>query len=322
MQSIPQRSSLQSVSNSNVTMRDFIRTRVRTSALQSGMRPAPGGWFVPGNANARALLYVSDIPNLSALGAPGTVNVYAAGTPSQPLSLVGQITGLDSPTRVAVDRERRVYVVQTDFGAPVLVFDRGSTHPFRALATDGELATSIALGRDDTVFVGTTSTILVYAHGSSVPTSRLDGDFGDGINDLLADRAGNVYFDYVIIDTGGIIGMFAHGASPPDANLGFPDSPLNAALLHDGDMVVAPLSASTIDRFERGSTVVASSFPVAFMQSFGVNRDETALYGAGAGTITTYAFPSGTPLRVLTLGTTDANFGVASSPPQRPARAF
>lgn len=290
------------------------------SNAQSGLRTMPGGWCAPGNA--KTLLYVSDIPDPSILGEPGNVNVYSAGVPSQPLHLVGKITGLDSPTRVAVDREQRVYVVQTDFGAPVLVFDRGSTHPFRTLATEGELPTSIALGHDGTVFVGTTSTILVYAHGSSVPTSRLDGDFGDGINDLMTDRSGNVYFDYVIIDTGGIIGMFTHASTPPDMNLGFPDSPLNAALLHDGDMVISPLSASTIDRFERASTAAASSFPVAFLQSFGLNRDETALYAAGAGTITTYAFPGGTPLRALTLGTTDANFGVAPSPPQRPARAF
>lgn len=301
-------------------MRDFVRSRVRMSDVQSASRVVLGGWCAPGNA--RSLLYVSDISDPSIVGAPGNVNVYSVGAPSQPLHLVGKITGFDSPTRVAVDREERVYVVQTDFGAPVLEFNRGATHPFRSLATDGELATSIALGHDDTVFVGTTSTILVYAHGSSVPTSRLDGSFGDGINDVLADRSGNVYFDYVIIDTGGMIGMFAHAAGAPNLNLGFPDSPLNAALLHDGSMVVAPLGASTIDRFPRGSTVLASSFPAAFMQSFGLNRDETALYGAGAGTITTYAFPGGTPLSALSLGTTDANFGVASSPPQRPARAF
>lgn len=306
-------------------MNAFVRSRVRSAHTSLGTNVS--GWmqadaFADVDVNDddasrafhRHVLYIADIPDPSLQPAPGIVRIYKnAGSPGA-LHLVGEIAGLDSPTRVAVDRAGRVYVVETDFGAPVIVFGRGGTHPVRTLATGTELPTSIALGADGTVYVGTTSTILVYAPGSTTPTSRLDANFGDGINELMADRAGNLYFDYVIIDTGGIIGTFARGATTPVSDLGFPDSPLNAALLRDGSMAVAPMSASSIDRFARGKTTVIGSFPVNFLQSFCVNRQQSALYVAGAGTVTTYAFPKGTEVHAISFGTNDANFGCAISP--------
>lgn len=306
-------------------MNAFVRSRVRSAHTSSATNVS--GWmqadaFADVDENdddaSRAfhhhVLYIADIPDPSLQPAPGIVRIYKnAGSPGA-LHLVGEIAGLDSPTRVAVDRAGRVYVVETDFGAPVIVFGRGGTHPVRTLATGTELPTSIALGADGTVYVGTTSTILVYAPGSSTPSRRLDGDFGDGINELITDRDGNLYFDYVIIDTGGIIGMFARGSTTPVGNLGFPDSPLNAVLLRSGDMAIAPLGASSIDRFRHGSTTLAASFPVNFLQSFCANGAQSALYVAGAGTVTTYAFPAGTALHHISFGTDDANFGCAISP--------
>lgn len=327
------------------TMADLVRTRVR-SASTSFRVDRVSGWIdasaeidtaddaqsdvvesTASTRHLRQLLYVSDVPEPTVATAPGLVKIYAGLAPSSALHQVGEITGLDTPTRIAVDRFANVYVVQTDFGAPVLEFRRGETHPFRTLDTAGAIATSIAVAEDGTVYVGTGSTsvpatLFVYAPGATAPTSHLDGPFGDGINDLLIDRDGNVYFDYVVIDSGGFIGRYAFGSTSADENLGFPDSPLNAALLRDGSMVIAPMDASQIDRFARGQLVLGGTFPVRFVQSFCLNRAQSALYGGGAGTITTYAFPAGTVLHTLTLGTIDLNFGLAVSPRPHPPHAF
>ncbi len=206
----------------------------------------------------------------------------------------------------------------------MLVFKRGAIRPFRMLDTEGKLPFAITIANDGTVYLGTGGgLILVYAPASSRSTSTLQA-YGDGPNQLFLDRNGNLYFEAVVFgETGGIIAMFPRGSRTPSASLGFPDSPIRAALLKDGDMAIEPLSVDRIDRFERGQTTIAGSFPIVFAQAFCLNQGESALYAAGAGTITTYAFPGGRALNTISIGgVNDANFGCASWPTRPLPRPF
>jgi hypothetical protein len=111
---------------------------------------------------------------------------------------------------------------------------------------------------------------------------------------------------------GGVIGEFAAGSSTAIDNLGFPVSPLNLALLHDGGMVLA--TPDTIDVFRRGSIASSATFAVQFTQAFGMSHSDSELFSVGAGSIAEYAFPAGELQRSLVVGTNDANFGVAVAP--------
>ena len=284
------------------------------------------GWIEPTALSEvhgdKQRLYISDVP--SGLGARGFVNVYVHREHASALRLIGNISGLDSPTQIAVDRFENVYVIQADNGAPVLVFKRDAIQPFRTLNTEGKLPFSIGVATDGTVYVGTVpGLILVYAPGSNTPTTTLQTR-GDGPNQLFLDRDGNLYYEAVFFGgTGGVISRFAHG-STTSVTFNFPDSPIRAALLHDGDMAIEPLSVDRIDRFERGNTTtIENSFSIPFAQSFCLNQAESELYTVGAGTITTFAFPEGRSQNSLLIGgPNDANFGCASSPARHLPRPF
>jgi hypothetical protein len=325
------------------TIQEFVGTRVRPASTASTAKIT--GWIDSSalsdvdDADANVvkaqsetasirhgaqLLYISDVPSPSGPGARGFVNIYKHLAPASALQLIGTISGLDAPTQITTDRFANVYVVQTDYGAPVLVFKRGATQPFRTLNTAGKLPIAIAVADDGTVYVGMSgSQILVYPPGSNTSTSMLQA-FGDGPNQLFLDRDGNLYFDVVVFgEVGGVIAMFPHGSTTPSGSLGFPDSPLRAVLLHDGDMAIEPLSVDKIDSFERGSTTRTGRFAIAFAQAFCLNQAESALYGAGMGTITVYAFPNGTSLHSLSIGgVNDVNFGCAASSERRLPKPF
>ena len=79
----------------------------------------------------------------------------------------GQITGLDFPVALAVDRSQNVYVADQD-AHEVLVYARGSTTLLRTLSDPG-FSTGVAVAADGTVYVSNADPgeIVVYAPGSS-----------------------------------------------------------------------------------------------------------------------------------------------------------
>lgn len=300
------------------TLREFLYARSRGT---SGYHGNVDGWIDPESTAAfkRGVLYVSDIPDFSQLGAPGTVNIYDGPSTNLRARLIGQITGLDSPTGLVVDRKANLYVVQTDFGAPVLVFAPRAKRPFLRLDTQGLLPGTVCVDSRGNVFVGTTTTMLVYREGHPEPFARLNGHYGDGISDVIADREGNIYFDDYFLETGGEIGAFEARTTMPTSgpvqNLGFPVSPLYLAIDGSGDMLLAVFSSTNfIAVFQQGSTGSPTEIPVEFPTAIGFDSADTSFFSAGNGSVSQYSYPGGALIKTIRIGTNDSNFGIAVAP--------
>jgi hypothetical protein len=312
------------LATSPATLLDFARMRANAPPISTRSTAA---FNVDGTFDARwtdavrtqgsHLLYVSDVPNANVPDEPGTVDIYSEFGNGQ--RMIGQITGLYSPSGLVVDESNNLYVTQTDNGAPVLVFALGATKPFLRLEVPaGTLPTGVAVDRNDDVFVSTAHTaststgILVYKKGATKPYKSFTVG-GDGISQIIADRDGNIYYAWSCFCgvTFGIYELKARTTTP--IGLGLNGSGL--FLDRSGDLVLLQtLEGGAIGIYPPGSTKPKATIPFSgFYQAFGPNCSTSDFFVA-LGSIHEYRYPEGRLVDIIAGKPNDLTFGVATNP--------
>ena len=295
-----------------LTLTEFARTRTHPPAQRFEPRAAlaAGAETTALCRLGRAyLLYVSAIDPDGA----GHVDVFLGSAKQHPL--LGRITGLDDPSNLAVDAGGRLYVVQTDVDAPVLVFPFGAKKPSLALRTLGNVAVAVAVGPSGTVFVSTANAngrsakILVYPPGASLPVRQFDNLAGDAVAALQTDDAGNVYYSRDFVGFGNDISELTT-AGVKRSLLAFNDPVTGFQLDRAGNLVVL---ADGIGIYAHDSGRLLALLGSGFAQSLAIDPGERSLYAA-AGVVSEYAYPSGTPLGAITALAGDETFGLATFP--------
>jgi hypothetical protein len=308
----------------HMTLRDYARTR-NTSARAYSARPlthfVPTAVMAPQAARVLTsdaadayLLYVSAI----APSGTGSVDIYPGWVHSSRPPLIGKISGLDSPSSLAVDRFGTLYVCQTDVNAPVLVFPFLSREPARKLETEGTLPVSVAVAPSGTVYVSTAqfgnlgAGVLVYPPGATSPTMRFRGLAGDAVSSLQSDDRGDVYFSAVSIGSPGYIGELA--ARAVHRFLSFTnDAPVSNIELDAVSNVLALTDGGGLTVYAHASGKILETLNVSESQSLGFSNTHHAFY-ASDGAISEYAYPSGTRLYTITSLAADDTFGLATFP--------
>ena len=270
--------------------------------------------FLQRRSAAAYLLYVSAI---SPSGA-GSVNVYPGSVHGSHPPLIGKISGLDSPSSLAIDRFGALYVCQTDVNAPVLVFSFLSRKPDRELKTDGALPVAVTVAPSGTVYVSTaqngslSASILVYPPGATHPAMRIHELAGDAVASLQSDEAGHVYFAADFVDSQGYIGELAtHGVR---SFVHFPDDTQATSIeLDAAGNVLALKDDGTLTVYAHASANVLGvrSAPDAQSLTFGNTR---RAYFTASGTIAKYSYPGGALLETITSLAADNTFGLATFP--------
>jgi len=305
----------------HATLAEFARTRTRPS----NERFVPRAWFsqaaltLRGRSAVPYALYVSAIEPSGA----GVVDIFAAGRSGAHPPLIGQVTGLNSPSNIAIDLHGTLYVCQTNAGAPVLLFPLGAKTPSLALQTLGNLPVAVAVSPAGTVFVSTANAnglsakILVYAPGKTLPAKQFSSLAGDAVGALQTDEHGNVYFAGDFMGAGNYIGeVSTAGAGRSLLKLSAPATGLE---LDRAGNLLAQTSALGIYAHESGQLLRTLSEGGAQSISFDVS--EGSIYTA-TGTIRQYAYPSGALLQTITTLAADETFGIATSPPAPHGRSW
>jgi hypothetical protein len=122
---------------------------------------------------------------------------------SEPLQLIGEITSLEEPWNLTVDRAGTLYAVDRKANV-VYTFRKGSTTPSRKFVQpSGQTVNSVAIGADGTMYVAdfvrsTSVTVEVYPKGSKKPKRTLTvGNVGSiPIPVVGVDTNNNVYVTY------------------------------------------------------------------------------------------------------------------------------
>jgi sugar lactone lactonase YvrE len=283
---------------------------------------AAHSWLEAGT-RARHLLYVADGTN---------VDIYHANTFAHSPRLIGQITGLEQPTGVAVDANGYLYVVQGVVGAPVLVFAPGSTTPARELDVQGAWGDNIRIGRDGDVLVATSdggpnnSSVLVYHAADTEPYAVLLAYF-DGAFSMAPDLAGDVFY---LRASGGDLGLTinefkAHGRDTwkTELDLGFNpmQQPWAIAFDHAGNLVAMDYDVNwNLFVFAPGHKKTRTFLPLPSWQGGGpmvFDQSGKTLYvgssEAGTNFVSALTYPSLNLRAVFTLPTGQAS-GIAVSP--------
>jgi hypothetical protein len=308
----------------HITLLDYARARsssARAFNAQPLERFVPAAVMAPEAAQVLRstspdayLLYVSAIAPSGA----GSVNVYPGWVHTARPPLIGKISGLDSPSSLAVDRFGTLYVCQTDVNAPVLVFPFLSREPARKLKTEGTLPVSVAVAPNGTVYVSTAqngslgAAILVYPPGATSPAMHFDNLAGDAVSSLQSDDRGDVYFAAVSIGSPGYIGELA--ARGVHRFLSFStDDPVSNIELDAVGNVLALSDSGGLTVYSHASGKVLERLNVPEFQSLGFSNTHHAFY-ASSGEIAEYAYPSGKRLYSITSLAADDTFGLATFP--------
>jgi len=312
------------LATSGMTLLDFARMRANAPTISTRSVAAfsvdgtfDASWIDAVRTQQAQLLYVSDVSNANFVDEPGTVDIYSEVGHGQ--KMIGEITGLDSPSGLAVDESNNLYVTQTDNGAPVLVFALGATKPFLRLEVPaGTLPTAVAVDRNDEVFVstaqtGSTSTsILFYKKGATRPYRSFTVG-GDGISQVIADRDGNIYYVWTSLDlvNFGIYELKAGTSTPISLGLNGSGMFLDGS----GDLVLLQtLEGGGIGIYRPGSTKPKATIRFSgFYQAFGPNSSISDFFVA-LGSIHEYSYPGGVLADIIASKPNDLTFGVTTNP--------
>ena len=292
----------------------FEASRLR-AALVPRAELLPQAAAVSANRNSDAfLLYVSTITPAGV----GSVNIYPGWIHGSHPPLIGKISGLDTPSSLAVDRFGTLYICQTDVNAPVLVFPFGARQPSRKLNTEGTLPASVTVAPDGTVFVSTAqfnnldARILTYPAGATKPAVHVGGLAGDAIASLRSDARGNAFFAADFIGAPGYVGVLEPRTIHRVVSFVDDSQVLNIELDALGN-VLALGGFGTLTVYNHASGAPLETLTVPEFQSLSFSQTFHAFYAA-SGTITKYAYPSGNRLDTIASLAADNTFGIATFP--------
>ncbi len=297
-----------------VTVGSFEKAKARVASIpRAVILPEAAAFSVNHNSDAY-LLYVSTVTPEGA----GSVNIYPGWVHSSNPPLVGKISGLDTPSSLAIDRFGTLYICQTDVNAPVLVFPFGAREPARKLETEGTLPVAVTVAPDGTVYVSTAqygnlgARILTYPPGATKPAIHVAGLAGDAVASLRSDERGNVFFAADFIDSPGYVGELAPRAIHHIVNFGN-DSQVSSIELDALGNVLALGGAGALTVYNHASGAALETLSVPEFQSLSFSQTFHAFYAA-SGTITKYAYPSGNRLGTIASLAADNTFGIATFP--------
>lgn len=190
---------------------------------------------------SRGLLYVADYLN-------GIVLIYhESGKNRAPIA---QITaGISYPNSLAVDASGNLYVVNDPQN--VQVFAPGTDTPLETLQPDVS-ATSVTVGADGTVYVGTdcsacTQKIDVFAPGALAPSYSISDPNIAIVFGMALDAANNLYVVHSNQSEASRISMFPPGSHGPGTDLGLKFSgPDGIAFDAAGNMVIVDALANEV----------------------------------------------------------------------------
>jgi sugar lactone lactonase YvrE len=275
----------------------------------------------------RNVLYVSDILDTR-------VDIYPLNA-SNPAPIGEILSGVDTPTGMAVDASHDLYVANNTTntitgiakGEPNLmpVYSPGRKSPSSFYFQDLHHPTDVVVGGDGTVYVASFGDgyIVEYPTGSKTPSLHFQPPSGSPIA-LALDATNNLY---AACTNSNAVFKFAPG-STQGTNLGLVlgGEPHGMAFDARGDLLVAvslaPGSGSVVDVFRPGTTTPSKKIGGTF-QPFMIAFDKTlrnlyvADYGSGNhdGGVFEFAYPSGKLLNKYAQGGATASYGVAVNPP-------
>jgi hypothetical protein len=271
-------------------------------------------WMKP-EGRAR-LTYISDY-------ASGNVTVFGRDG-----SVQGQIGGLTNPQGLFVDRSRNLWVANTG-AANVEVYERGAISPEKTLTDPIGPPVDVTICPDGTVYVSNGyeirsggTTVSVYANGSKRPTSTLtDSTSVQGLF-ITCDAAGNVFWEFIDVDTYGIVAVFPGGQQGSERYLnilspGFPGGvkPTNA-----GNILIADQLYGTITEYSEAGMPTGNKIRgVAGIADMAVTKDGRLVGGAISGHAlgNSWTFPGGTHRQTYRLPSGSRPMGFAFDPGQQ-----
>lgn len=260
------------------------------------------------------VLYVSTI----APDGAGSVNVFPGWIHGSHPPAIEKITGLDTPSALAVDRYGTLYICQTDVGAPVLVFPFLERKPALKLETEGTLPVSVTVAPDGTVYVATAqygdsaAQLLLYPPGATKPAFHTGTLAEDAVASLRSNARGNVLFAADFIDSPSYVGELARRSVRRIVSFAN-DTQVTHIELDAFGNILALDDAGELTIYGRNSGAALATLNVPENQSLTFGRTYGAFYAA-SGTIAKYAYPSGDRLDTITSLEADETFGVATFP--------
>jgi hypothetical protein len=131
-----------------------------------------------------------------------SVVVYKQGGTNQS-PILTLTNGLNGPLGMFVDLNHDLYVANQP-ASTIVVFHRGATSPYKTLTDPGYYPGTVAVDSNGTVYVSNTQTtggaagnVVVYANGSTTPTSSLTMPPNTQVGNEAIDKNHNLWVNYL-----------------------------------------------------------------------------------------------------------------------------